>query len=61
MIPAAGVTALDDVDVVDDSLSIFMAMSDGSIVAVCLPIAELIRRGHTVVDAAAAPAFRVVS
>ena len=47
MIPAPGVTFcnLDSADVVDDVLSVFMLLSDGSLVGVCLPIADLIRRG----------------
>ena len=61
MIPPPDVTfcALDDVDVVDDSLSIFMTLSDGSTVAVCLSIDELIGRGHTIIEASDGPAFRV--
>lgn len=61
MIPAPGVTfhELDSADVVDDALSVFMLLSDGSLVAVCVPIAELIRRGHTIVEAVDAPAFCV--
>ena len=61
MIPGPGVRFcnLDSADVVDDVLSVFMLLSDGSLVAVCLPIAELIRRGHTIVEAVDAPAFCV--
>ena len=60
MIPAPGVTfcELDSADVVDDVLSVFMLLSDGSLVAVCVPIAELIRRGHTVVEAVDAPVLQ---
>jgi hypothetical protein len=42
-------------------LSVFMLLSDGSLVGVCLPIDDLIRQGHTVVEAADAPAFGVDS
>ena len=61
MIPAPGVTFcdLDSADMVDDVLSVFMLLSDGSLVGVCLPIAELIRQGHTIVEAVDAPAFCV--
>ena len=61
MIPAPGVTFcnLDSADVVDDVLSVFMLLSDGSLVGVNLPIADLIRQGHTVVEAVDAPAFCV--
>ena len=63
MIPAPGVTFcnLDSADVVDEVLSVFMLLSDGSLVGVCLPIDDLIRQGHTVVEAADAPAFGVDS
>ena len=59
MIPAPGVTfsALDSVDVADDTLIVFLLLSDGTEVLLGLPIAELIRRGHTIVEAADAPAF----
>lgn len=62
MIPAPGVTfcELDSADVVDDALSVFMLLSDGSLVGVCLPLAELIRRGRVLVEATPAPALRVV-
>ena len=63
MIPAPGVrlSELDSVEVIGDDLSVFMLLSDGSLVAICLPIAELLRRGHTLVPAApASGALRVV-
>ena len=45
MIPSPGVASasLDSADVVDDGLGVFMlmALSDGSLVGLCLPIAEL--------------------
>ena len=62
MIPAPGVTfsALDSVDVADDTLIVFLLLSDGTEVLLGLPIAELIRRGHTIGGGADAPAFCVV-
>jgi hypothetical protein len=60
MIPAPGVQVVevDDVEVVDGSLSVFLLLSDGSLVGVCVPIDELISRGHTIIEAADAPAMR---
>ena len=59
MIPAPNVafSALDDADIVDDVLSVFMVLSDGSTIAAIIPIDELIARGHTVIEAEDAPAF----
>ncbi len=61
MIPPIGVTCLqlDEAEIVDDVLSVFLLLSDGSLVGACLPIADLIRQGHTVVEAVDAPAFCV--
>jgi hypothetical protein len=39
-------------------LSVFLLLSDGSLVGVCVPIDELISRGHTIIEAADAPAMR---
>ena len=62
MIPPPNVTfcALDDIEVIGDDLSVFMLLSDGSTVAVCLPIDELVRRGYTIIEASDGPAFREV-
>jgi hypothetical protein len=60
MIPAPGVTfsAIDSTNIVEtgDQLSIWMSMSDGSLVAVYLPIAELIQRGSVIENGTRAPA-----
>lgn len=64
MTPPPGVTfsELDSADATDDGQDIFMLLllSDGSEIGVTVPVAELIRRGHAVVEPAAAPALYVV-
>ena len=62
MIPAPGVTfsALDSADVADDTLIVFLLLSDGTEVLLGLPIAELIRRGRAIGGGGDAPALRVV-
>ena len=59
MIPAPNVVfaALDDVDVVDDAVGIYMELTDGSIVAALVPLTELIERAHCVIEAADAAAY----
>jgi len=61
MIPRSGVkvSRLDDAEIIGDDLSLFLELTDGSVIALCLPIAELIRRGHTIIEAVDAPAFCV--
>ena len=60
MIPAPGVTfsELEAADVVGEDLSVFLLLSDGSLVAVCLPIVDLIRQAHTIVAAVDAPVLQ---
>ena len=53
MIPAPGAAfrEIDSADVAGDALFVLMRMSHGSFVGTSVPIAELIRRGHTPVEA----------
>ena len=62
MTPAAGVSfrELDSTDVVDDTLEVFIFLSDGSLVGAWVPLAELIERGHTVVEPTGKPALYAV-
>jgi hypothetical protein len=60
VIPRIGVvfSEIDDVDVVDDALAVYLELTDGTIVAALLPIDEVIERAHEVITASDAPAMR---
>ena len=63
MIPLPGVAfrEIDSTEVINDALNVLLWLDDGSLISVCVPIAELIQRGSVVIEGApAAPAFRVV-
>jgi len=60
MIPAAHATVIevDSCGVDGDSVIIFLTLATGATHAIALPLAELLERGHTVVEAADAAALR---
>jgi hypothetical protein len=56
--PGVHVVEVDDVDLVDGDLAVYMLLSDGSTVGALLPLDELVGRAHTVIEGADAPAMR---